>query len=152
MNKRLSFGFVTLALTGFGLPAFAGPPSTAQPVDWTLLSRAVDRQVDGKWTAIFPEQVEKLAGRKIRLTGFVVGEVSARGHDILIGAHIPGCTCAICTTVASAMFADIHLTKSIASARGQLVVDGTLTLSRDCNGALYYSLKDAAVVMEYPSS
>jgi hypothetical protein len=115
-------------------------------VDWSLLDRTVDQEHGGVWRPAFPKALKALEGKRVRISGHVIGDPTDGGRDILLGAHVPGCTCATCAFAKASLFALAHLRKPAQLKDDHITIEGRLALIRDGQGPLYYSLVDAEII------
>ena len=147
MRLHVIFG---LALTGLiTVLAFSSAEArekTAPLVDWPLLDQTVDRERGGVWRPAFPKALNALDGKRVRIRGHVIGDPTDGGRDVLIGAHVPGCTCATCAFAKASLFALAHLRTPAQLKDDHVLIEGRLRLIRDGQGPLYYSLVDAEII------
>jgi hypothetical protein len=153
MSLRLTLSRAAFGALGAIVIGGAGPlPKAAIEVDWSILSQTTDRKIGQSWVAKFPPRVEHLNGKRIRISGHVVGPITHGGRELLLAAHEPGCTCALCAIAASSLYADVRMKSPSNAADGHISVEGILRLIRSGDGALYYRLDEAEILDQRPAS
>jgi hypothetical protein len=149
MPNRLQSIF-GLALVGFmAVQVISGAEArekVAPLVDWALLDKTVDQERGGVWRPAFPRALNVLDGKRVRIRGHVIGDPTDGGREVLIGAHVPGCTCITCAFAKASLFALAHLRSASPLKDDHVLIEGRLHLIRDGQGPLYYALVDAEII------
>ena len=146
-HARHIFGFaLAVLIAGHTAASVGARERTAPLVDWSLLEQAVDHESGGVWRPSFPKALNALDGKKVRIKGHVIGDPTDGGREILIGAHVPGCTCTTCAFAKASLFALAHMRAAISLKDDHVVIEGRLRLIRDGQGPLYYAIMDAEIV------
>lgn len=127
-------------------PDNASLPQSDDPLWETLASSTVD--VDGqtgRYKIHFPENVQLLNGKKLKISGFMLPlEATETFSHVLLSRQAP--TCFFCLPGNPNEIIEVYTEKPIRWSDHLVTVEGTMNITKDEESGMVYVMKNAALI------
>ena len=124
-------------------------PSTAfaqKDVSWETLAKVKLKKEESKFTPEFSEEIQALAGQKVKLQGFMLPlDQAAKQQHFILSAN-PVANCFFCMPGGPETMIEIKADKAVEFSYDPIVINGRLELLSDDPMGMYYRITDAQVL------